>query len=172
MPMERIAALSCAPPVAAAASAHVPEARRAQIALSHSGKSDGVERRHGRTTTKMRQIDEVLTAQLRSLGVDRGDVLLVHTSYRAVRPVEGGPGGLIEALRSAVGDTGTIVMPSWGNNDDAPFNPATSVDPSLGVTADVFRRLPGVRRSNHPFAFAALGPHAETITSDPIPLPQ
>src|SRR2546421_213788 len=115
---------------------------------------------------------DVLTGELRDLGVNRGDVLIVHTSYRAVRPVEGGPGGVIEALRDAVGDTGTIVMPSWGNNDDAPFDPPTTpVDTSLGVTADVFRRLPGVRRSNHPFAFAALGPHAEAITQDPLPLP-
>src|SRR5207237_8001956 len=51
-------------------------------------------------------------------------------------------------------------------------HPATTpVDTSLVVTADVFRRLPGIHRSNHPFAFAALGPQAEAITSDPLPLP-
>ena len=113
-----------------------------------------------------------LTAQLRALGVNPGDVLLVHMSYRAVRPVEGGPAGVIEALLSAVGEKGTIVMPSWGNNDDAPFDvAATPVDASLGVTADIFRRMPDVSRSNHPFAFAALGPHAAAITADPLPLP-
>ena len=45
------------------------------------------------------------------------------------------------------------------------------MDASLGVTADIFRRMPDVRRSNHPFAFAALGPHAAAITADPLPLP-
>lgn len=44
------------------------------------------------------QVSEV-TDQLRTLGVRPGGVLLVHTSFRAVRPVEGGPHGLIEALR-------------------------------------------------------------------------
>jgi aminoglycoside N3'-acetyltransferase len=40
--------------------------------------------------------DEVV-GQLRALGVERGGVLLVHTSFRAVRPIEGGPRGLISA---------------------------------------------------------------------------
>ena len=37
--------------------------------------------------------------------------------------------------------------------------------------AETFWRLPGVVRSNHPFAFAAAGPQAEWITSTPLPLP-
>ena len=45
--------------------------------------------------------------QLRALGVHRGGILLVHTSFRATRPVEGGPLGLIEALRDALGPEGT-----------------------------------------------------------------
>ena len=43
--------------------------------------------------------------QLRTLGVRPGGVLLVHTSFRAVRPIEEGPLGLIDALRSALGPT-------------------------------------------------------------------
>ena len=99
-------------------------------------------------------------------------MLVVHTSYRAVRPVGGGPAGLIKALRAALGDGGTLAMPSWGDDDDAPFDPAsTPVAPDLGITAEIFRRFPGVRRSAHPFAFAALGAQAEGITADPLPLP-
>jgi len=113
-----------------------------------------------------------LVAQLRALGVRPGSVLLVHTSYRAVRPIEGGPPALIEVLRSAVGGDGTLVMPSWGDNDDAPFEPAISrAAPDLGVTADTFWRLPGVRRSAHPFAFAASGPMAAAVTADPLTFP-
>ena len=59
-----------------------------------------------------------VTAQLHALGVERGDVLLVHTSFRNVRPVEGGPLGLIDALRDAIGPGGTLVMPSWTGRDD------------------------------------------------------
>ena len=112
-----------------------------------------------------------LTEQLRFLGVRQGNVLLVHTSFRAVRPVEGGPAGLIQALHAAVGPGGTLVMPSWTGEDDQPFDPgSTRASVDLGVVADTFWRLPGVLRSRHPFACAALGPAASRITSDPLPL--
>lgn len=110
--------------------------------------------------------------QLRALGVKPGVVLLVHTSFRAVRPVEGGPAGLIAALRDALGPEGTLVMPSWTGSDDEPFDPAeTPASEDLGVVADTFWRMPGVQRSDHLFAFAAAGPHAARINADPLPLP-
>jgi len=110
--------------------------------------------------------------QLETLGVRRGGILLVHMSYRAVRPVHGGPAGVIDALRLALGPSGTLVMPSWTADDDSPFDPErTPASTDLGVTAEVFRQQPGVRRSNHPFAFAALGPEAAAITADPLPIP-
>lgn len=113
-----------------------------------------------------------LVRQLRALGVQEGGVLLVHTSFRAVRPVEGGPEGLISALREALGNAGTLVMPSWTGDDEAPFDPArTPAAEDLGATAEIFRRLPGVRRSDHPFAFAAAGPAAQRILADPLALP-
>ena len=109
---------------------------------------------------------------LSALGVKKDAVLLLHTSFRAVRPIEGGPLGLIEALRAALGPGGTLVMPSWTGTDDEPFDPATTpAAPDLGVVADVFWRLPGVARSPHPFAFAAAGPKAVPITAGPLPLP-
>lgn len=110
--------------------------------------------------------------QLRALGVRAGGVLLVHTSFRAVRPVEGGPLGLIEALRDALGPDSTLVMPSMSADDDAPFDPTTGASaPDLGIVPALFWRIPGAARSNHPFAFAATGPHAAAITADPLPLP-
>ena len=113
-----------------------------------------------------------LVRQLRALGVRAGGVLLVHTSFRAVRPVEGGPLGLIAALREALGPGGTLAMPSWTGDDELPFDPAsTPASPDLGVVADVFWRLPGVVRGGHAFAFAAAGPQAERITAGPLPLP-
>jgi aminoglycoside 3-N-acetyltransferase len=110
--------------------------------------------------------------QLRALGVRSGEVLLAHISFRSVRPVEGGPQGLLEALREALGPDGTLVMPSWPEDDAEPFDPARSAAArDLGVTADAFWRLPGVQRSEHPQAFAAAGPHASRIVSGPLPLP-
>lgn len=113
-----------------------------------------------------------VTNQLRALGVAWGGTLLVHTSFRAVRPIERGPLGLIEALAAALGPEGTLVMPSWTGDDEQPFDPTTTpAAPDLGVVADTFWRPPGVQRSDHCFAFAAAGPEAAGVVSDRLPLP-
>jgi aminoglycoside N3'-acetyltransferase len=113
-----------------------------------------------------------LAPQLYRLGVRPGDVLLTHTSFRATRPVEGGPRGLIDALLEAIGPSGTLVMPAWSGADEVPFDPGSSpAAADLGVVADTFWRVPGAVRSDHAFAFAALGPHAEGIVAGPLPLP-
>lgn len=113
-----------------------------------------------------------LLEQLQTLGVQPGSVLLVHTSFGNVGPLDGGPDELIDALIEAVGPEGTVVMPSWTNQDDEVFDPkATSALPHLGIVADTFWRRPGVLRGNHPFAVAAIGPDAEYVTSAPFVLP-
>jgi aminoglycoside N3'-acetyltransferase len=118
-----------------------------------------------------RAIAEV-ASQLQELGVAEGDTLLVHTSFRAVAPVEGGPEGLILALKKAVGAAGNVVMPSWTGDDDEPFDPAsTPAAADLGVVAGTFWRMPDVVRSAHPFAFAAHGPSAAFINRDAFPVP-
>lgn len=110
--------------------------------------------------------------QLRGLGVKEGGVILVHTSFRAVRPVEGGPDGLIDALLSALGPQGTLVMPSWSGLDDEVFDAVRSpASPDLGAVADIFWRRPGAVRSGHCFAFAAIGPLADHVVQGPLPLP-
>jgi aminoglycoside 3-N-acetyltransferase len=113
-----------------------------------------------------------VTEQLRTLGVREGGVLLVHTSFRAVRPVEGGPLGLIAALRDALGPDGTLVLPSGSGDDDEPFDPLTTpVRDDLGILPELFWRQPGVLRGNHFDGFAAIGPRAAEIVSAPLKLP-
>jgi aminoglycoside 3-N-acetyltransferase len=107
--------------------------------------------------------------QLKSLGVREGGVLLVHTSFRAVRPVEGGPLGLIGALRRALGREGTLVMPTMTDGAGV-FDPRSTPTHDMGITAETFWRQPGVVRSTHPGgSFAAEGPHAARICA-PQPL--
>jgi len=115
---------------------------------------------------------EVLIQQLLELGVTPGGVLLVHTSFSKVRPVEGGPKGLISALRSTLGPNGTLVMPSMSYDDDHPFVKTKSHCCEMGIVADTFWRQPGVLRSDNNHAFAAVGPLAEKITAlHPIDIP-
>lgn len=113
-----------------------------------------------------------LTAQLRELGITASSVLLVHTSFSKVGPVENGPLGLIRALQGALGPDGTLVMPSMPDDDDHPFDPRSTPCLGMGVVADIFWRMPSVLRSDSPHAFAAIGPEADWITADhPLDVP-
>jgi aminoglycoside N3'-acetyltransferase len=110
-----------------------------------------------------------LEMQLRSLGVRPGMVLIVHTAFSAIKPVQGGPLSLIGALQSVLGENGTLVMPSFADNDDHPFDPRSSTCGEMGIVAETFWRLPKVSRSDSPHAFAAWGSSAKRITA-PHPL--
>jgi aminoglycoside 3-N-acetyltransferase len=113
-----------------------------------------------------------LTQQLLDLGIQPGGVLLVHTAFSKVKPVEEGPLGLIGALRAALGPEGTLVMPSMSSDDDQPFEPKATPCLWMGIVAETFWRLPGVLRSDSPHAFAAIGPQAARITAPhPVDLP-
>lgn len=130
-----------------------------------------------------------LVQDLRSLGVADGMTVLVHTSMSALGWVAGGPQAVIEALFAAVGDTGTLVMPThstglsepslWRNppvpepwwqiiRDETPaFDAVVTPTRMMGVIAEGFRNYPGVRRSGHPqVSFAARGPNAELVADD------
>lgn len=113
-----------------------------------------------------------LTRQLLELGVEPGGVLLVHTAFSRVRPVEGGPDGLIDALEAAVGPAGTLVMPTMSDDDEQPFLVTATPCTAMGVVADRFWRRPGVQRSDNPHGFAAKGPRAaEILAPHPLDVP-
>lgn len=115
---------------------------------------------------------EELVRQLLALGVRPGGLLLAHTAFSRIRPVDGGPSGLIEALRASLGPAGTLVMPAMADDDEHAFAPASSPCRAMGVVADTFWRMPDVRRSDSPHAFAAVGPRASEVTRDhPVDLP-
>jgi aminoglycoside N3'-acetyltransferase len=127
---------------------------------------------------------EQITADARRLGVEPGDVVMVHASLRSIGPVAGGADGVIDALLAAVGDGGTLFMNvgarddrSWVNEhpeheradllrDTEPFdNAVTPADPDNGVLAEVFRRR--ARLSDHPEGrFGAIGPLAPALLDD------
>jgi aminoglycoside N3'-acetyltransferase len=113
-----------------------------------------------------------LARQLGVLGVQREGVLLVHSAFSKLGPVEDGPRGLIDALLSAGGAGGTLVMPSMCDDDDIPFDRTRAACRGVGLVADTFWRMPGVLRSDNPHAFAACGPQAARITQPhPVDIP-
>ena len=108
---------------------------------------------------------DALTQQFRALGVQPGGLLQVHTAFSKVGPVEGGPLGLIAALRAALGDGGTLVMPSMASDDDHVFDPRTSPCTGMGRRRRDLLADARCLRSDNAHAFAAVGPLASRIVA-------
>lgn len=56
---------------------------------------------------------EKLVEGFRALGVNEGDTLLVHSSYKSFGEVDGGPETVVRALEAALGADGTLIMPTF-----------------------------------------------------------
>lgn len=90
---------------------------------------------------------------LLALGVQKGDDLLLHASFKALGNVEGGIETLIEALISCLGDNGTLLFPTLTFRTVTAENPIFDIrtTPScVGAIGEYFRNLEGVKRSMHP----------------------
>ena len=147
------------------------------------GKRDAIDRVDEPVTVQS------LVADLRELGIEGGETLLVHSSLSALGWVAGGAPTVVDALREAVTESGTLVLPThtyqysdpadWSNppvpdewveiihESIPPFRPAVTPARAMGAIAECFRSYPGVVRSQHPeLSFAAWGNEAEAVVAD------
>lgn len=134
---------------------------------------------------------ERLTADLRSLGLRRGQDLLIHSSLRRIGPVDGGAATLLEVLLDVAGPRATLVVPTQttlnsftsrdfqadvaGLDEDERaryveampgFDPARTPSHRMGTFAEYVRTQPSAVRSRHPQAsFAAVGARARACMS-------
>jgi aminoglycoside 3-N-acetyltransferase len=112
-----------------------------------------------------------LLAKLRSLGVQRGDVLLVHSSMENFEGFLGKPTEVITILQEAIGAEGTLLMPTLPFSGTASEYVAKGqvfdsrrTPSKMGLITELFRRSPGVVRSIHPtHSVAAWGAAARTL---------
>ena len=121
------------------------------------------------------------------LGLKSGQVIMVHTSLSSIGYVCGGAQTIIEALIEAVGNDGTIMMPSqsWKNLDPEsgvhwevdvdcwqtirdnwpPYDKDVTPTNTMGAVAEMFRLWNGTIRSDHPArSVAAFGKYAKYLT--------
>ncbi|MGY0023158.1 aminoglycoside N(3)-acetyltransferase [Streptomyces sp. YJ-C3] len=133
-----------------------------------------------------------LACDLRALGVEAGEILLVHSSLSSLGWVNGGQAAVVQALLDALGDDGTLVVPAHSGDltdpalwSDPPvpadwwetvratmpgYDPRTTPSRSVGVIPEAVRSWPGALRSAHPqTSFAALGPRAAEIVEGHAP---
>ena len=112
---------------------------------------------------------EKLVQGFHVLGVEEGDTLLVHSSYKSFGEVDGGPQTVIRALEAALGTDkeGTLIMPTFNFdfNKGVPWDVRTTPS-KMGVLTELVRTDPRAKRVFHPFySFAILGKHAEMLGS-------
>lgn len=131
---------------------------------------------------------QTLADDLRRLGLQAGEALLVHSSLSSLGWVCGGPVAVIQALQDVLTPDGTLVMPAFSGDlsdpaywqhppvpeawwavirDSMPaYDAALTPTRGLGRIAELFRTWPGVERSDHPVdSFAAWGRRAALVTA-------
>lgn len=120
------------------------------------------------------------------LGLSRGDVVIVHSSLSSLGYVVAGPEAIFNALKSTIGEEGTMVVPSqtveisdpssWNyppvpiewfdiiRENIKPYDKNTSFSKSMGQFSNYLGQLPISYRSDHPmYSFTAVGKNANEI---------
>jgi len=111
---------------------------------------------------------ENLVDEFSAIGLEAGDTLLVHSAYKSFGGVEGGPQTVIDALLKVLGDSGTLIMPTF-NFDFCQGKPwdVRKTPSHMGAVTNLVREHPDAARVFHPiYSFAILGKHREYLTKD------
>ncbi len=129
-----------------------------------------------------------LVADLRALGVEQGMTVMVHSSLSRLGYVSGGAHAVVIALLQALGEAGTLAMPTHSGDLSDPagwskppipeawwevvrsempaYDPGLTPTRWMGSIVECFRHVPGVVRSAHPtVSAAAVGPNAEFMVA-------
>lgn len=131
---------------------------------------------------------DLISHQLKDLGLQANDIVMLHSSMRAIGSVIGGPDQVHLAIMDVITQNGTLVIyiacereyevvgrSSLNPTDEQfifkhcpPFDPLTArARRDHGILAEFFRSWPGVQVSNNPGArMAALGANAKDILKD------
>lgn len=116
----------------------------------------------------MMHTKESLMKQLEELKIKKDGTLLVHSSFKSMGEVEGGPETVLDALSDYMKD-GLLVLPThtWKYiNKDNPVFDVKHSPTNVGILTELFRKREGVIRSEHPtHSVAALGKDAEEFVA-------
>ena len=114
---------------------------------------------------------EKLIKDFTALGIEKADMLFIHSSFKSLGGVEGGADTVISALEVVIGQDGLILMPSFNllpsreervGSWDVDKTPST-----VGWLTEFFRQMPGTYRSDHySHSVAARGKGAEAFVAD------
>lgn len=108
-----------------------------------------------------------LKKQLKELGVNHEGTVLVHSSYKSMGEIEGGPKTVLDSLSEYMQE-GLLVLPThtWKYiGEDQPNFHVQDSPSNVGALTELFRKRNNVVRSYHPtHSVAALGKDARSFT--------
>ena len=114
---------------------------------------------------------ERLIQDFTDLGIENGDTLFIHSSFKSLGPIDGGAGTVISALEGVIGQDGLILIPTFNLRPSteervASWDVATTPS-TVGWLTEFFRQMPDTYRSDHySHAVAARGKDAAAFVSD------
>ena len=122
------------------------------------------------------ELFDTLIDSVRKLGIEKGDILIVHSSMDGLERTGSTPEMFIDALLNIVGEEGTLVFPAFPferkmkkrvmddkSEEVLVYEPYKTIS-WTGLMPNIFCRYPGVIRSLFPNnSLAAKGKHAEKM---------
>lgn len=110
-----------------------------------------------------------MVQELRELGLSDGDSVIVHTSFRTMGAVNGGPDTVINALLQVLGNNGNLMLPTFNYTKPAPepYFDSENTPARTGIISELGRRRPDAVRSFHPaHSVSVIGPEAGYLTEN------
>lgn len=127
----------------------------------------------GSTPKEKVSIPEIMT-ELKKMGIEKGDILMIHSSMDGLKSLSGSPAELLSAIMELLGEEGTLAMaafPHYKDNDVCEVEGKKYIiydvkrtGVSTGLLPMVFCKMRGVKRSECPMNTVAVwGKHAEEM---------
>jgi aminoglycoside N3'-acetyltransferase len=114
-----------------------------------------------------------IISDLKNIGLNKGDTLLVHSSLKSIGYVLGGAKTVIDALLETLGPEGTLIIPTFPLHNTM-YELCTmknyifdfkTTPTGLGAIPAEFLKYNEISRSKHPtHSMSAIGKHAKKIT--------
>lgn len=137
----------------------------------------------GKVFYKKKYTAKDILQEMIKMGMQPGDVVFIHSSMKEFYNYQGTAEELIQVILDYLGSDGTLVMPAYppnffsisstcltenyqGLQDEVKFDVKTTPT-GAGYLAEVFRKMPGVKRSiNLQHSACAIGKYADYLLSE------
>ena len=113
--------------------------------------------------------NDELSDTLATMGLKAGDSVIIHTSFRSLRPYVNHPNDVIEAILSCIGSRGNLMLPTFNYSRPLPepyYDPQVTPCRTGAVPECGWSRDDAVRSLHPTHSVAVIGPDADQLTRD------